>query len=810
MDAEHSALKEEVQQCLRQCRHGFFLRRVKNGKIGSPARVWIQDDKHFCYHSQGLWALFPVKHKSVEIHELFEVRTGFSTDNLHYAATKRSFREVASEAVCFSVIFTRKAFLHKSVDFVADSSKICNTFFVALEYLINTKKKERLFFDEKRWIVEKFREADTDKSGKLCFRELWKLLKELNLGLNEHYAKALFMDADTNKTLAGSGDNLLDEDEFANFFTRLTKRTDLEEILRIHSSSHEHTFTLGDLRRFLITEQQSERDLVVIRSLCDQRFYSIYGGPRKVEQVKAAPNLRSSFAITTGEGALSSVTKQTVGGEEPGLNVQGSVARFPYIDEVKARTILETFETGKQEGQQHKLMGPIGFRQLLQSEYGKVIKPGHERVFQDMNHPLNHYFINSSHNTYITGMQLAGGATVEGYIKALKRGVRLLELDVFDGDHGLPCITHKRSLIAAITLRDALTAIERYAFKASPYPVILTIENHAGLTQQKVMARIFKEILGERLYIRPTDAATRPLPSPNSLKHKFILRGRKLQNESSRDNLSRGSEKKESDEELDVDYSQLISIPFVKLSTNIYEDMQKHPVDGSCSLSEGKVDSIFNSSLPIAAYTATRLVKSYPSGLRQDSSNLEPMTSWICGIQCVAMNMQTSGKSLDLNTAMFRINGNCGYVLKPDFLLKGIDPRSPEALLSYPMRLSVRIISGQYLPKPNPSEDIVDPYVTVETFGIPDDGRRYDSRTISNNGFNPQWNETFNFDLKCPQMAFLRLCVKDHDNRSDDFIGEFSVPISSIRSGYSHVRLNTGYAHTPDPSASLLVHIAMR
>ncbi|VDM23631.1 unnamed protein product [Toxocara canis] len=672
MDVEHSALKEEVQQCLRQCRHGFFLRRVKNGKIGSPARVWIQDDKHFCYHSQGLWALFPVKHKSVEIHELFEVRTGFSTDNLHYAATKRSFREVASEAVCFSVIFTRKAFLHKSVDFVADSSKICNTFFVALEYLINTKKKERLFFDEKRWIVEKFREADTDKSGKLCFRELWKLLKELNLGLNEHYAKALFMDADTNKTLAGSGDNLLDEDEFANFFTRLTKRTDLEEILRIHSSSHEHTFTLGDLRRFLITEQQ-----------------------------------------------------------------------FPYIDEVKARTILETFETGKQEGQHHKLMGPIGFRQLLQSEYGKVIKPGHERVFQDMNHPLNHYFINSSHNTYITGMQLAGGATVEGYIKALKRGVRLLELDVFDGDHGLPCITHKRSLIAAITLRDALTAIERYAFKASPYPVILTIENHAGLTQQKVMARIFKEILGERLYIRPTDAATRPLPSPNSLKHKFILRGRKLQNESSRDNLSRGSEKKESDEELDVDYSQLISIPFVKLSTNIYEDMQKHPVDGSCSLSEGKVDSIFNSSLPIAAYTATRLVKSYPSGLRQDSSNLEPMTSWICGIQCVAMNMQTSGKSLDLNTAMFRINGNCGYVLKPDFLLKGIDPRSPEALLSYPMRLSVRIISGQYLPKPNPSEDIVDPYVTVETFGIPDDGRRYDSRTISNNGYRDPFKVIF-------------------------------------------------------------------
>lgn len=70
-------------------------------------------------------------------------------------------------------------------------------------------------------------------------------------------------------------------------------------------------------------------------------------------------------------------------------------------------------------------------------------------------------------------------------------------MDVFDGEEGEPCVTHKRTLIKAITLKDALRAINEYAFKTNPYPVILTIENHVGLAQQKAMARIFREVTAE-------------------------------------------------------------------------------------------------------------------------------------------------------------------------------------------------------------------------------------------------------------------------------------------------------------------------
>jgi len=44
------------------------------------------------------------------------------------------------------------------------------------------------------------------------------------------------------------------------------------------------------------------------------------------------------------------------------------------------------------------------------------------------------------------------------------------------------------------------------------------------------------------------------------------------------------------------------------------------------------------------ACTERQLVRTYPSGLRIDSSNYSPVLLWNHGIQMIALNVQTPGK----------------------------------------------------------------------------------------------------------------------------------------------------------------------
>ncbi|CAK9795098.1 1-phosphatidylinositol 4,5-bisphosphate phosphodiesterase classes I and II [Anthophora quadrimaculata] len=203
---------------------------------------------------------------------------------------------------------------------------------------------------------------------------------------------------------------------------------------------------------------------------------------------------------------------------------------YPYANEATAKHIISQYEPYKCNANRGQLSFD-GFLRYLMSEDNPIVAVPKLELSDDMDQPLAHYFINSSHNTYLTGHQLTGKSSVEIYRQCLLAGCRCVELDFWNGKFDEPVIVHGYTFVPEIYARDVIEAIAESAFKTSEYPVILSFENHCNPRQQAKIAQYCRELFGEMLLDAPLESHKlepgQELPPPSLLKRKIIIKNKK-------------------------------------------------------------------------------------------------------------------------------------------------------------------------------------------------------------------------------------------------------------------------------------------
>lgn len=418
-------------------------------------------------------------------------------------------------------------------------------------------------------------------------------------------------------------------------------------------------------------------------------------------------------------------------------------------------------------------------------------------------YPLTDYFISSSHNTYLLGKQIHGFSSIEGYIHALQRGCRCIEIDIWDGfisgsKEQNPIVTHGHTLTNSIDFKLVIDIIRKYAFITTPYPLIISLEIKCSLESQLKCINIMKLTFGDMLIDKPINNES-ILPSPKDLKHKILIKVKKskmttiiepigssnnIHSSFSTSSTQSGDDinltvSGSSNDDMNIDTNSkvlknivsksnskneilpeltLLAPYFVGIKFRNFSLPESKTFNHVFSFSDRTLISLLKDSnklISILKHNKRGLMRIYPSVVRFRSDNFNPIIFWELGCQMVATNWQIWDSGEEIGESLFKSIsseiGYSGYRLKPKSLRKIENINDKEKIKTENLKslnfnkehfFDISIISGQQLPKP-------------KELGI-----------VNSNGYTP-WVEIEVFNVKPIHAEIVHLHQYDNSNTID-------------------------------------------